>query len=87
MRTNLPLGILVFALLPMMSACTSPLHLAYDYGRSYTQTFTAQPDLTRPSAANAAYGLAGTEAAAIRLNAPKESTDKETEESTFSTGG
>lgn len=68
MRSTLASVVAIVALPLLVSACSSPLHLSYDYGRAYTQAFTAQPDLTRPAAANAAYGLQGVEASRIRMN-------------------
>jgi hypothetical protein len=50
-----------------LSACASPLHLTYDFGRAFTEAFTNQADLTRPSVANSTYSLYGQEAAEIRI--------------------
>ena len=60
-----------------VGACTSPLHLTYDYGRAYTESIVAQADLTRPSVAESQYSLYGVEAVNIRLRVQEESTDAE----------
>ena len=61
----------------LASGCDSPLHLTYDHGRAYTEAFTSQPDLTRPSVANSTYHLYGTEAAEIRIRVREETTNAE----------
>lgn len=66
-----------------LSACASPLHLQYDYGRAYTAAMVSQADLTRPSVANAQYQLYGTEAEAIRIRVREKTTDTETNEATL----
>ena len=59
--------ILVIAGLAALAGCAEPTHLGYDFGASYTETFTRQADLTRPSVANRQYVLYGLEAVKIRL--------------------
>ena len=63
--------------LAILAGCGSPLHLTYDFGRAYTEAFTAQPDLTRKSIAGSTYRLYGVEAAEIRLRVRENSTDAE----------
>lgn len=65
------------------SACASPLHLTYDFGRAYTEAFVKQADLTRPSVANSTYQLYGTEAAEIRIRVREETTNTEDNASTL----
>jgi hypothetical protein len=65
----------------LAAGCTSPLHLTYDHGRAFTDAFTAQPDLTRPSIASSTYQLYGTEAAEIRIRVREETTNQETKQS------
>lgn len=67
-----------------LAGCTSPLHLTYDHGRAFTEAFTAQADLTRPSIAGSTYELYGVEAAQIRIRVREDTTDKETEKSELS---
>ncbi|MEZ4318006.1 MAG: hypothetical protein R3F61_10900 [Myxococcota bacterium] len=71
----------LFGFAALLGGCTSPLHLTYDHGRAFTEAFTAQADLTRPSIANATYNLYGKEAADIRLRVQETTTDKETDKS------
>jgi len=66
----------VFALL-FAAGCAQPTHLQYDFSRSYNAAFNAQADLTRPSVANAAYGLSGAEGLALRQTVVKATTDEE----------
>lgn len=63
-------------LLALLLGCGSPTHLQYDYGRSFYQVIALQTDLTRSNVP--AYGLSGTEAAAIRMRVEEASTDKDT---------
>ncbi len=74
----------LLSILAASSACTSPLHLTYDYGRAYTESIVAQADLTRPSAAEAHYSLYGVEAVNIRLRVQDEATDSESGETELS---
>ena len=62
----------------LLSGCTSPLHMTYDYGRAYTDVFLTQADLTRPSIASSRYYLYGVEAAEIRIRVRETATDAET---------
>lgn len=78
------LVMLTVASLAGLAGCASPLHLTYDHGRAFTEAFTAQADLTRPSIANATYELYGVEAAAIRLRVQETTTDSEDTKSTLS---
>lgn len=73
-------------LLMGVSACASPTHLQYDYGRAYMEAVRGQGDLTRPSVASAQYPLYGIEGVAIRLNVQKEATAVETGESKVNIG-
>ena len=59
--------VLAFGLLALLAGCAEPRHLTYDFGRAYAQAFTAQADLTRPSAATEQYALYGIEGVQIRL--------------------
>ena len=52
----------------VLGGCAQPTYLAYDFGRSYTETMNAQSDLSRPAIAMTNYHLYGLEAVAIRLN-------------------
>lgn len=74
--------VLLIMLSTALCACVQPTHLQYDFGRAYTETFRAQADLTRPSAANQSYSLYGPEAAAIRINVQAAATEEKTTEST-----
>lgn len=67
----------LFALVGL-SACASKTHLQYDYGRAYSGAFTAQSDLSRPSAAKSTYPLTGVEGLALRAEVSKQTTDEET---------
>lgn len=70
---------LAFATLGLsLAGCGQPVHLQYDYGRSYQTAFNAQADLSRPSAAHSAYALSGDEGAALRREVVKESSNAET---------
>lgn len=60
----------------LAGGCKPPLHLSYDYGRAYVETFRVQADLTRPSVQYAGYSLYGSEAAAIRLNVESAATEQ-----------
>lgn len=68
--------------LGLVTGCTQPLHLQYDFGRAYMSTFRTQADLTRASSANQSYSLYGPEAAAIRLNVQATTADEEDTKST-----
>lgn len=68
-------------LLLALAGCTSPLHLTYDHGRAFTDAFTKQADLTRPSIASVTYELYGTEAAEIRIRVREETTNQENKQS------
>lgn len=65
-----------------LAGCGEPLHLGYDHGRAYTEAFTAQADLTRPSVANEQYVLYGIEGVAIRLLVQESATQQESAEVT-----
>jgi hypothetical protein len=64
---NRPIPMLILAA-TLLGGCAQPTHLSYDFGRSYTETMTAQSDLSRPAIAMTNYHLYGLEAVAIRLN-------------------
>jgi hypothetical protein len=66
------------ALLLFLVACTQPLHLQYDFGRSYMDVAEIQANLDRPSAANAVYELSGAEGILLRENVVKETTEEKT---------
>lgn len=70
-------------LVALATGCASPLHLTYDHGRAFTEAFTAQADLTRPSIASSTYSMYGREAAEIRLRVEEESTKAETTKATL----
>lgn len=76
MRTPKSPGLAV--LLLAAAGCASPLHLTYDFGRAYTESIVAQADLTRASVADSQIHLYGNEAASIRIQVQKETTDSET---------
>lgn len=65
----------VFALL-LAAGCAQPTHLQYDYSRAYNAAFSAQADLTRPSAAKEAYTLSGTEGLALRQTVVKTTSEE-----------
>lgn len=67
----------------MLTGCASPLHLQYDFGRSYTESIISQADLTRTSVANSLYPLYGVEAEAIRIRVQEKTTDQEDQQSTI----
>lgn len=69
--------VILLAAVALSSACKSPLHLSYDYGRAFVETLRVQADLTRPSVQYAGYSIYGVEAAAIRLNVESASTQSE----------
>jgi hypothetical protein len=75
----MPRTVILLALCAL-GGCTAPLHLTYDFGRAYTAAFLAQPDLSRPAAANSQYWLYGVEAAEIRIRVREEATDAETDD-------
>jgi len=68
------------ALLSPLAACHHGIHLGKDFGRSFTDTFAMQADLTRESIADFQYNLYGVEAQAIRVAVQEASTDAETAE-------
>lgn len=80
LKSTVAKGLAITALVGL-SGCASPLHLTYDFGRAFTEAFTSQADLTRPSVANSTYQLYGTEAAEIRIRVREETTDKQTGQS------
>lgn len=72
-------------LLPLLllSGCAQPAHLYYDHGRAYTQAFTAQADLTRPSVANEEYPLYGIEGVEIRLHVIEQTSQQKSADPTL----
>jgi hypothetical protein len=60
--------LLAISMSALFSGCAQPVHLSYDFGRSYSETMTAQADLSRPAIAMTNYHLYGLEAVSIRLN-------------------
>ena len=75
--------ILAVLALGTLAACGHPQTLQYDHGRSYTEAFTMQADLDRPSVNMELYELSGVEGMAIRMQAEVEATN--TEDTTTST--
>ncbi len=69
--------------LAALVGCGHPQTLQYDHGRSYTEAFTMQADLDRPSVNMELYELSGVEGMAIRMQAEVEATN--TEDTTTST--
>jgi hypothetical protein len=65
-------GLACVAGIACVAGCAQPLHLQYDFGRAYTDSLQIQANLARPSVANAAYAISGTEAILIRENVLKE---------------
>lgn len=67
-------------LLLLALACAQPLHLQYDFGRTYMAVAETQANLDRPSVADAQYTLSGTEALQVRANAEKATTEEKSGE-------
>ena len=61
-------------------ACAQPVHLQYDFGRASWEAQRIQADLARESVKDALYPLSGHEAAEIRNNNEKATTNEETGE-------
>lgn len=55
-------------LLALLVGCAQPVHLQYDFGRSMADATRIQGDLTRPSVADDAYTVEGSEALLLRDN-------------------
>ena len=66
--------------------CAEPRHLQYDFGRAFMQGVSAQADLTRPSVADLQHPLGGVEAAAIRVQSQKATSDEESGDSQLRQG-
>lgn len=66
--------------LTALVGCGHPQTLQYDFARSYTETFSMQADLDRPSVNMELYELSGVEGIAIRAAAEVEATDAEDNE-------
>lgn len=81
---KLAMKVLVAGLL--LAGCAEPRHLTYDFGRSYAGAFTAQSDLTRPSAATEQYALYGIEGVKIRLLVQEAVAEQKTGELTLTSG-
>ncbi len=79
MRTRLIFGGLLLGG-AALTGCTQPLHLQYDYSRTYTECMTIQADLSRESVAESGYVLSGTEALELRQRATESATDEESAE-------
>lgn len=58
-------------LLLLFVGCAQPLHLQYDFGRATSDLARIQGDLTRPSVADDAYVVEGSEALLLRENQRK----------------
>jgi hypothetical protein len=67
----------IMSLAALASGCVYPTHLQYDYGRAMQQAMNAQADLSRPSAANAAFPLSGTSGLELRMRVQEVATDQE----------
>ena len=67
-------------LLLLALACAQPLHMQYDFGRTYMAVAETQANLDRPSVADAQYVLSGTEALQVRANAEKATTEEKSGE-------
>ena len=66
---NKPITILLaVSTLLVLTSCGEPRHLSWDYGRAYTEAFTLQANLTRPSIIASEYQLSGLEAANSMAN-------------------
>jgi len=63
-----------------LTGCTQPLHLQYDYSRSYTECMNIQADLSRESVSEQDYVLSGTEGLELRQRATESATDQESAE-------
>jgi hypothetical protein len=63
-----------------LTGCTQPLHLQYDYSRTYTECMTIQADLSRESVSELDYVLSGTEGLELRQRATESATDQESAE-------
>ncbi|MDP2307038.1 MAG: hypothetical protein Q8P18_13525 [Pseudomonadota bacterium] len=61
-------------------ACAQPLHMQYDFARATRESAQIQADLSRESVAASLYPLSGAEAALLRKNVEKSSTDEESGE-------
>lgn len=72
-----PMALAALLCIPL-AGCTQPLHLQYDFGRAYSQSMQVQANLDRPTAVEANYPLAGTEAILIRANVVKEDSSEKT---------
>ena len=55
-------------LLLLLVGCAQPLHLQYDFGRATGDLARIQGDLSRPSVADDAYLIEGSEALMLREN-------------------
>jgi hypothetical protein len=77
--------LLVLAAAAFAAGCKAPTHMQYDHGRATMAAFIAQGDLSRPSVVNSDHPLTGEEAAAIRLNATKISSEEKTGDSELTT--
>ena len=60
-----------------LAGCMHTPPSAPDFGQCYRDTFSAQADRTRSTAAHAAYPLTGIEATEIRLPVQETASDKE----------
>ena len=70
----------VLALATVTGCAPHRSQLQYDLGRATSQAFNAQADLSRPSVADSAYILTGTEAIEMRERVTEVSTDQESGE-------
>ncbi|MDP2313335.1 MAG: hypothetical protein Q8P41_10550 [Pseudomonadota bacterium] len=61
-------------------ACAQPVHYQYDFGRASWESARIQADLARESVAESVYPLSGMEAAKMRENVDKSTSDEESGE-------
>lgn len=80
MPRHLDLRPLVPLALLLAVGCGNRIHQQYDFGRAYTAAASAQADLTRLFAADAAYALSGREGLQLRILATESTTDTESGE-------
>lgn len=67
-------------LLPLLLGCAQPLHMQYDFGRSYMEAGQLQANLDRPSVAKSVYELSGTESLNLRANVEKATSEEKSGE-------
>lgn len=65
----------MIVLLALTIGCGQPLHLQYDFGRTYMEVAEVQANLDRPSVSDAVYPLSGTEGEKLRQNVEESTTE------------